>query len=245
MPSLLDRLAYRRTLRRWRRLSGTEPAEVLRGERRAAREAEREIAAARRRIKAGLPPAPVTAPLHADWAWRPPVFDRALELSGLASPESGATLSPEVSVFHDCTLAEFSLRQCRNTGRDSVSRHGLALEVLGFEGSYLSLAIAVPDAGILGLSPHHVLRVAPSCEAERDIRAYARLNLRTGPDTKTILREFPVRGLPAEVDFDLAHEGFQEGQISRAWVDLIFENPALNRITLRDVTLSRRPRADL
>jgi hypothetical protein len=29
------------------------------------------------------------------------------------------------------------------------------------------------------------------------------------------------------------------------WIDLIFEGPEMNQITLRDVTLSRRPRAEL
>jgi hypothetical protein len=29
------------------------------------------------------------------------------------------------------------------------------------------------------------------------------------------------------------------------WIDLIFENPQMNQVTIRDLTLSRRPRADV
>ena len=29
------------------------------------------------------------------------------------------------------------------------------------------------------------------------------------------------------------------------WIELIFEGPQMNQITLRDITFSRRPRAEL
>ncbi|MDZ4134740.1 MAG: DUF6478 family protein, partial [Paracoccaceae bacterium] len=36
-----------------------------------------------------------------------------------------------------------------------------------------------------------------------------------------------------------------EKRVDRIWVDLIFEGPEMNQIILRDVTVSRRPRAEL
>ena len=46
------------------------------------------------------------------------------------------------------------------------------------------------------------------------------------------------------VEFDLSVTRINEARVDRAWVDLIFEGPEMNQIVLRDVTLSRRPRAE-
>ena len=47
------------------------------------------------------------------------------------------------------------------------------------------------------------------------------------------------------VEFDLAYTKMNEKRIERMWVDLIFVGPEMNQIILRDVTFSRRPRAEL
>ena len=47
------------------------------------------------------------------------------------------------------------------------------------------------------------------------------------------------------LDFDMAATRLNEARVERAWLDLIFEGPEMNAITLRDVTMSRRPRAEL
>jgi hypothetical protein len=47
------------------------------------------------------------------------------------------------------------------------------------------------------------------------------------------------------VEFDLAYTDLNEKRIERMWLDLIFEGPELNQILLRDVTLARRPRAEI
>ncbi|MEM6564948.1 MAG: DUF6478 family protein, partial [Pseudomonadota bacterium] len=46
-------------------------------------------------------------------------------------------------------------------------------------------------------------------------------------------------------EFDLAYANVNEKRIEKAWLDLIFENPRMNQVTLRDLTFSRRPRAQL
>jgi len=46
------------------------------------------------------------------------------------------------------------------------------------------------------------------------------------------------------VEFDLAHTEINEKRLEGMWIDLIFDGPAMNEINLRDVTFSRRPRAD-
>ncbi len=47
------------------------------------------------------------------------------------------------------------------------------------------------------------------------------------------------------MEFDLAYSKMNEKRVERLWVDLIFEGPEMNQVILRDVTFSRRPRAEL
>ena len=47
------------------------------------------------------------------------------------------------------------------------------------------------------------------------------------------------------VEFDLAYSNMNERRVEAAWIDLIFEGPEMNQIVLRDLTFSRRPRAQI
>ena len=59
------------------------------------------------------------------------------------------------------------------------------------------------------------------------------------------MRELPLNEEEVMVEFDLAYSKLNEKRVERLWVDLIFEGPEMNQVILRDVTFSRRPRADL
>ena len=82
-------------------------------------------------------------------------------------------------------------------------------------------------------------------ETERPIEIFARLNVRHGPNTEQIVRELPLGADEIMVEFDLAYSKLNEKRVDSAWVDLIFEGPEMNQVILRDVTFSRRPRAEL
>jgi Family of unknown function (DUF6478) len=117
--------------------------------------------------------------------------------------------------------------------------------VLGFDGSFLSLVINLPDAAMQGLTLRHLVRLDVVVDMERPIEIFARLNVRHGPNTEQIVRELPRGGGTAMVEFDLAYTRMNEKRVERAWIDLIFEGPAMNQITLRDLILSRRTRAEV
>jgi hypothetical protein len=47
------------------------------------------------------------------------------------------------------------------------------------------------------------------------------------------------------VEFDLAYTKLNEKRVEKMWLDLIFEGPQMNQVVLRDLTFSRRKRAEL
>ncbi|MEJ2029082.1 MAG: DUF6478 family protein, partial [Maritimibacter sp.] len=57
--------------------------------------------------------------------------------------------------------------------------------------------------------------------------------------------ELPLGEDDVMAEFDLAYTKLNEKRVESAWVDVIFERPENNQVILRDVTFSRRPRAEL
>jgi len=150
-----------------------------------------------------------------------------------------------VTLFHDCAHSELSLRQLRNSREADLAPYGLRMDVFAFDGSFLSLVLDFPQQAVDGLTRRHLIRMDTIVELEKPLEIFARLNIKHGPNTEQIVRELPLNEEEIMVEFDLAYSSLNEKRVERAWIDLIFENPQMSQVVLRDVTFSRRPRADL
>ena len=252
-PGLLDRVIEQSALRRFRRWAETARSSDL-------RELRRNRAAARQMRfhldelihvaddRLALPVIgnqAVPVPYDADWSWRPELWCGPLAVPGIAAVDTKSMLGREVTLFHDCAKSELTLRQLRNTREDDLAAYGLRLDVFRFDGSYLSMVIDLPEDSAKGLKKRHLLRMDTIVEMEKPLEIFARLNVKHGPNTEQIVRELPLHEEEVMVEFDLAYTKLNEKRVERMWVDLIFEGPEMNQIILRDVTFSRRPRAEL
>ena len=119
------------------------------------------------------------------------------------------------------------------------------MDVFRFDGSFLSLVLELPEDVVQGLTRRHLLRMDAVVEMEKPLEIFARLNVRHGPNTEQIVRELPLHDDDVFVEFDLAYTKMNEKRVEKVWIDLIFEGPEMNEIVLRDLTFSRRPRAEL
>ncbi|RVT87284.1 hypothetical protein DXV76_04175 [Rhodobacteraceae bacterium CCMM004] len=186
----------------------------------------------------------IQKPLHSDWAWRPPAWRHRMPEPGAAGIETRAELGEALTLFHDCRISELSFRQVRNRRAEDLAPFGLRLDVFRFDGSFLSLALDLPPEGLRDLSRHHILRADVTVETETPLEVFLRMNVRHGPNVEQVVRELPMDAPAMTAEFDLDYTGLGERTATGAWLDLIFEGPEMNQITLRDLTLSRRPRAE-
>lgn len=174
------------------------------------------------------------------WPWRMRLPERMH--MNFASP---LTLGAGVTLFHDATHAETLLRQDPVRCGRTEAGFALVLEVYRFDGSFVSLAQDLPPAALSGLTLGHFFSLQVSIEVERPITIYARLNIQHGPNCEQIVREIAFSGLHGLAEFDLAFTRIRENRITKAWLDLIFDGPAMNRFAILDMVLLRAPRADV
>lgn len=253
MGKLLDRYIHRKALTRWQRDARAAPEAVLselRQQRDDARRLRSELDALILQANSRLtrPVAGSThfpKPLGTDWSWRPELWRYPQPRPGVASAPRKARINDEATLFHDCPRQEISTRQIRNTRKHDLSPFSLAVEVFGFEGSFLSLSIELPQEAVQGLTRQHLIRVDCHIEAERPQELFARLNIRHGPNAEQVLRKLDPTGPSNSVDFDLAHLPLNERRMDKVWLDIILDNPRMNRIVLQDLTVCRHHRADL
>ncbi|NIZ11147.1 hypothetical protein HCZ97_17155 [Pseudooceanicola sp. HF7] len=253
MRSVLGKLIARRELRRWRaRAEAAEDTHLstLRGQVTQARDLRGPLDAliqvADRRLALSAPGGEAfDLPFDVDWSWRPEIWRGALTRQGLTVLHSGEELGAEVQLFHDCDWPEVILHQMRNQREDVLAPYCLRMEVFGFEGSFLSLAVNLPQEAATGLTRRHLVSVSADVTLERPVPIYARLNIKHGPNTEQLVEPLPWHSEESLVEFDLAYSSINEKRIEQVWVDIIFDDPAMNAVILRDLTFSRRPRAEL
>lgn len=251
--NLLDAAFYSRTLAKWARHARMAPSADLISLRRQ-RIRARQIKAHLDQLihiadeRLALPLEGSTSfpkPHNADWAWRPELWRGALPNPGVSAVQTRSMLGNEVTLFHDCEFSELTLRQLRNLREADLAPYGLRMDVFRFDGSFLSLVVDLPSEGVDGLKRTHLLRMDVIIELEKKIEVFARLNIKNGPNTEQIVRELDLSTDQTFVEFDLAYSNLNERRVEGAWIDLIFEGPEMNQVVLRDLTFSRRPRAQI
>lgn len=253
IEKVLDRMVFRRALARWAKAAdgaAEMSLDMLRGQRQRARRLRREldrvIHQAEYRLALPVIGAPaLRRPMGSDWAWRPDLWKGQIPVPGLSSVQGRTQICDGATIFHDCRRSELTVRQIRNSREADVAPFGFRMDVFRFDGSFLSMVLDLPEEAAQGLKLRHLVRLDVIVEMEKPLEIFARLNVKHGPNVEQIVRELPLNEEEVMVEFDLAYTKVNEKRIEKLWVDLIFEGPEMNQIILRDVTLSRRPRAEL
>ncbi|MEM8629873.1 MAG: DUF6478 family protein [Pseudomonadota bacterium] len=249
--TLFDRILHRRHLRHWERAAaaGQDMAtEDLRTARSRAQQLrhrlDRALHVAEGQLAGGARDLRALDPM-ADWVWRPDLWNGPVAPHGLTNFATGAAFGDHSKVFHDCPICELALRQMRNEGAAGVAPFGVRLEVFRFEGTFVSLAIELPEDAVSGLTRRNVVNLGSVIDVEKPVEAFGRLSLRQGPNTRRIVREIDMRDRSAVTEFDIGYSEATDQPVANAWLELIFDVPTMNEISLTDMFLSRRPRAEL
>lgn len=193
--------------------------------------------------KLGTQSIPIEAPPDATFSFRPSIFYRRISPAGIARPKTSTRLGPDITLHHDLENAEMIARQIRHADRQT--RYGLSLEAFDLSGSFLSFAIALPPEEAPHTRREDLIRLNYDLALDRRVEVFARLNLRHGPNVEQIVREVDLGSRESYVEFDLFYTKYEPEFGKGIWIDLIFQTPTFNVITLYDLTVIRRPRMSL
>lgn len=255
-PSFLQSLRSRRAMRRWAHaarsggdLSHRDLARLAPVAREVASHASSFLRAADRKLLGPtIGDTQIDRPSQCDWAWRAGPWAEAMCPATIAGVTGGTVLTDGVRLFHDCPLAEITLRQMPASSGAAPAPYVLSMDALGFEGSFLSLAMDLPEEGATTLSRSHILVLTAKMQMEREAEVFARLNIRQGPNTEQLVSELRPGDRPdgtVTAEFDLGFHDIKPAKLETAWIDLIFDKPAMNLVRIDDFTVTRRPRADI
>ncbi len=253
MGKYLDRYIQHKSLGRWRRAAQRSDQIALPELRRQRDEArqlrgqlEQVIQKADGRLtKPLIGASQFSRPLGTDWSWRPDLWRTPLTRRGIAPASRKERLDAQVTLFHDCSQADIGMQQIRNRRDKDLAPFSMVVEAFDFQGSFLSLSVELPTEAATRLTRQHLMRVETMIESERPTVLFARLNIQHGPNAEQVLRELDLSAPSTAVDFDLAHLDLNERRIEKLWLDLIIEEPRMNRVVFRDLTFCRYHRADL
>lgn len=253
LRNLIEERRHKRALRRWEaagQLAGTLSLSELRELRRKARQIRRRVdainhVAVSRLTLPVIGSKAIRKPARTEWAHRPEAWSGPVVPSGVAQVKTKTRIGSELTIFHDCPKSEMAFRQVRNTREEDFAPFGLRMDVFNFDGSFLSLAIEMPPSALEGLKRTHLIGLNTVVDSERPQEIFARLNIRHGPNTEQIVRELDQSQRENYLEFDLFGTQFNEDRGEGMWIDLIFEGPSMNQVTVRDLTVIRRPRANI
>ncbi len=144
-----------------------------------------------------------------------------------------------MSIHHDGEGANLQISKAQ----DRTS--GVEISFQDFPGSFFSLAFALPEEGVKSLGRQDLLRIAMHSEADESFNAYARLNLRHGPNIEQVVRMFEIGNGDSFAEFDIFYTEFENQRATGVWIDLIFNDPAGKTIKIGDPVILRRVRASL
>lgn len=253
IAGLMDAFLHRRTLRRWRdaaRKANFAELEALREQRSHARQLQSKLGelvhvAENRLALPRIGSSSFQRPGGTLWAWRPQLWRGPLSKKGIAAVENKTPIGDELVIYHDCKISELTFRQLRNMREADLAPYGLRMDVFRFDGSFLSLALALPKQACEGMQRRHIIRLSAIVEVEKPLEIFARMNIQHGPNTAQVVVEMQMNQDEIVVEFDFAYSDLNEKRIEKMWLDLIFEGPEMNQIVLRDLTLCRYPRAEI
>jgi hypothetical protein len=128
-------------------------------------------------------------------------------------------------------------------GVDDLAPFGLFVETYEFKGSFLSLAIDLPSEAATGLKKNHIFEVEGKLSLDHPMLVFMRLNVKHGSNVEELLQEIPLDANRLYLEFDLGYCDLHEARVENVWLDLIFDDPSMNRAKISGLVFYRRPRA--
>ncbi|MEM7668857.1 MAG: DUF6478 family protein, partial [Pseudomonadota bacterium] len=151
---------------------------------------------------------------------------------------SGTRLCDELSVFHDADTPALRIDRIAPAGDAPFLR----LTCYRFEGTFLSLALAIPESLSTRMRAGHELILDVTANSSRPVALDTRLNISIAGEMEELFSHRILTKGTRRIRYDLQHFDLRDETVGNAWCDLIFKHPAMIEIDLIDVVLALKQR---
>ena len=136
-------------------------------------------------------------------------------------------------------------RSLQKTQRNSPSAQPSVTSTPPSRSSSFALAIDLPDELYETFAKDELIGLSGAIVAERPTGFTVRLNIKHGPNTEQLIQAHDLRNSEFGLEFDPEHLKINVNRVEKIWLDLVFETPNFNRISLIDLAFSKRPRVEI
>lgn len=157
------------------------------------------------------------------------VFHQRQDPDLAEAPQSGSTICPGLTLYHDAGDGLFRWHQ--------TASHALVLTCYQFPGSYLSLAAGVGSDALAALVARGAVFLHQKVRTSRPITQFIRLNMVQDGERHSLHDTVVVHRTPRVTPFDLDCMPRPTGTVTDLWIDMIFSQPAMCEIVFDDLSL--------
>ena len=119
-------------------------------------------------------------------------------------------------------------------------RFELLFESYEFQGSYLSLALSIPDH-LRRPKVGEVLAARLDALASRQVKTFLRPNMKSVDASDVLHADVQIGDGAARFEFDMSFAAFELGEKDQIWLDIIFDRPRMVELSVRGLTISLVP----
>jgi hypothetical protein len=145
------------------------------------------------------------------------------------NPKSGTRIGRGLDLYHDAANAEFACV----VGADG----SIVLTVYQFDGGYTSLVHSLPRSQLARCRSGRVLRLRFDAFSTRPLTVFFRLNAATSEATQTRHEMVVIRDGERMIEFELEGLGLDLQALQSVWMDVIFSEPQMAEIMVKNFNL--------
>lgn len=153
----------------------------------------------------------------------------AVAATRFSNPETGTRVGSGTDLYHDASSGEFAC-----TVRDDGS---IVLTIYQFDGSYLSVVKALPRSQLSRCRPGRKLQLSFDASSTRPLTVFCRMNAATSEATETRHEMLVIHKGGRSAEFDLAGLGLDLHELQSVWLDVIFSEPQMTEVVLKNINL--------
>ncbi len=183
-------------------------------------------------------------PLPTRWSFTPSVWCSAVLPFTEENAARENAIGAGCTLFHNATEARVAWVQVPASQPDRASAFSLEINAEHFDGSYLSLAIAIPARYRRAIDRKSIISIAIQALGMPDLQASLRMNVKRGPNTYDNWHQINLNDQAQIIEFDMSNFGINPAGADNMWLDFMVTQTGTCQFAINTLSISHRLRLE-